>query len=192
MITHPPILRQVALLRGINVGRAKRVAMADLRQLVEDLGYADVRTVLNSGNIVFDSDARAPERAAAAIEEQLVLKLGVGARVFVLCHEMLAAILAENTLLPLASNHARLFVFLLPDATAHAAALSLCERDWGSEAYAVGRHAAYVWCPDGLLDSSAATALGKQLGDNTTSRNWNTMCKLYALCTETPAVPPGA
>jgi uncharacterized protein (DUF1697 family) len=43
----------VALLRGINVGKAKRVAMADLRALLEELGYADVRTLLNSGNVVF-------------------------------------------------------------------------------------------------------------------------------------------
>ena len=182
----------IALIRGINVGRAKRVAMADLRQLVEDLGYEDVRTVLNSGNIVFRAGLIEPGATAAAIEEQLVLKLGVGARVFVLGHEALAAVLAENTLLSQAANHARLFVFLLLDATAHAAALALCERDWGDEAYAVGRHAAYVWCPDGMLDSAAATALGKQLGDNTTSRNWNTMCKLYALCSETGGVPPGA
>jgi len=45
--------RQVALLRGINVGRAKRVAMADLRTLVESLGYREVSTLLNSGNVVF-------------------------------------------------------------------------------------------------------------------------------------------
>lgn len=192
MTSHRRSQRYVALIRGINVGRAKRVAMADLRQLADDLGYGDVRTVLNSGNLVFSANAVHPASAAAAIEEQLVLKLGVGARVFVLEHEMLAAILAENTLLPLADNHARLFVFLLPDAIAHAAALALCERDWGVEGYAVGRHAAYVWCPEGLLDSAAAAALGKQLGDNTTSRNWTTMCKLYALCTEAAAVPPGA
>ena len=45
--------KQVVLIRGINVGRAKRVAMADLRSLVEDLGYKDVRTLLNSGNVIF-------------------------------------------------------------------------------------------------------------------------------------------
>jgi len=184
--------RYIALLRGINVGRAKRVAMADLRTLTDELGFGDVRTVLNSGNLVFSAAATEPGAAAAAIEEQLVLKLGVSARVFVLGREVLAAVLADNTLLPVATNHSRLFVFLLPDADTHAAALSLCERDWGNEAFSVGRHAAYVWCPEGVLDSAAATALGKLLGDNTTSRNWNTLCKLYALCTENAPVPPGA
>jgi uncharacterized protein (DUF1697 family) len=52
--------RYIALIRGINVGRAKRVAMADLRKLVEELGYDDVRSVLNSGNVVFAPMASKP------------------------------------------------------------------------------------------------------------------------------------
>ena len=184
--------RYIALLRGVNVGRAKRVAMADLRKLIEDLGYADVRSVLNSGNIVFSADEIDPGLAAAAIEEGLVLKLGVAARVMVLAGEDLAAVLAENPLLPIASDHARLLVFLLPHAAAREAVAPLCERDWGEGALALGQRAAYVWCPDGVLDSAAAAALGKQLGDATTSRNWNTMCKLYALCSEPAPAPRGA
>ena len=184
--------RYIALLRGVNVGRAKRVAMADLRKLIADLGYTEVRSVLNSGNIVFSADEVDPGAAAAAIEEALVLKLGVAARVTVLAGEDLAAVLAENSLLPVANDHARLLVFLLPDAAAREAVAPLCERDWGEGALALGQRAAYVWCPDGVLDSAAAAALGKQLGDATTSRNWNTLCKLYALCTEPAPAPRGA
>jgi len=58
--------RYVALLRGINVGRAKRIAMADLRTLVESLGYTGVRSLLNSGNVVFDAGSAADGTAAAA------------------------------------------------------------------------------------------------------------------------------
>jgi uncharacterized protein (DUF1697 family) len=181
--------RYIALLRGINVGRAKRVAMADLRTLVADLGHTDVRSLLNSGNIVFGAGDIDPLRAASAIEEAMVLKLGVAARVMVLAGDDLAAVLAENTLLSLSTDHARLLVFLLPDAAAREAILPLCERDWGEGALAVGQRAAYVWCPDGVLDSPAAAALGKQLGDTTTSRNWNTLCKLYALCAEAAPAP---
>jgi len=184
--------RYIALIRGINVGRAKRVAMADLRKLIDGLGYRDVRSVLNSGNIVFAADGVEPGAAAAAIEEQMVLKLGVAARVMVLSREELATVLAENTLLAQASDHARLMVFILGDAAMRAALAPLCERAWGSEALALGKRAAYVWCPEGVLASAAASALGKQLGDNTTSRNWNTLCKLYALCNEPVPVPPGS
>ena len=60
---HVKTVRYVALFRGINVGRAKRVAMADLRTLFEGLGYGDVRTLLNSGNVVFSAPATTrPER----------------------------------------------------------------------------------------------------------------------------------
>ena len=58
--------RYVALFRGINVGKAKRIAMADLRALLEKLGYTDVRTLLNSGNAVFTGRAGAPDTHAAA------------------------------------------------------------------------------------------------------------------------------
>lgn len=184
--------RYIALIRGINVGRAKRVAMADLRKLIEDLGYCDVRSVLNSGNLVFAADGVEPGLAAAAIEEQMVLKLGVAARVMVLSGEELAGVLAENTLLAQATDHARLLVFIFGDAALRTAVAPLGDQAWGSEALAVGQRAAYVWCPEGVLASAAASALGKQLGDNTTSRNWNTLCKLYALCNEPAAVPPGA
>jgi hypothetical protein len=94
--------RYVALVRGINVGRAKRVAMADLRKLVSDLGYEDVRSLLNSGNIVFSAPTLAPGQAAAAIEDALVLKLGVAARVTVLSSSQLSAIVSDNSLLALA------------------------------------------------------------------------------------------
>lgn len=184
--------RYIALIRGINVGRARRVAMADLRKLIEDLGYTDVRSVLNSGNLVFAADGAKPDLAAAAIEEQMVLKLGVAARVMVLSREELATVLAENTVLEQANDHARLLVFILGDTAMRAAVAPLCELTWGSEALALGQRAAYVWCPDGVLASAAASALGKQLGDTTTSRNWNTLCKLYALCNEPAPAPPGA
>jgi uncharacterized protein (DUF1697 family) len=173
--------RYVALVRGINVGRAKRVAMADLRKLVSDLGYADVRSLLNSGNIVFSAARLAPAEAATAIEDALVLKLGVAARVMVLSSTELAAIVSDNSLLALADDHARLMVFVIADASLHEHVAGLCERDEHG-LMALGRHAAYVWCPTGVLDSAHAAAMGKLLGDSTTARNWNTVTKLHQLC----------
>lgn len=175
--------RYIALLRGVNVGRAKRIAMADLRKLVESLGYTGVRSLLNSGNVVFDA-AVTPEQAAAAIDDALVLRLGVAARVFVLDHEAICEIIDDNPLLELADDHARLFAFFLAGEAQHAAVACLCDRDWQPEALALGRRAAYVWCPEGVLDSAAAAALGRQLGDNATSRNWHTMTKLHVLCSD--------
>lgn len=173
--------RYIALLRGVNVGRAKRIAMADLRKLVESLGYTGVRSLLNSGNIIFDADVP-PAEAAETIEEAMVLRLGVAARVFVIARQELADIIDDNPLLHLADDHARLFVFMLAGAAQREVAACLCGQDWHPEAVAIGRHAVYVWCPAGMLDSAAAAALGKQLGDGATSRNWRTITKLHGLC----------
>jgi uncharacterized protein (DUF1697 family) len=178
--------RQIALLRGINVGRAKRVAMADLRKLVADLGYADVRTVLNSGNVVYDCPAAAvdPCEAATRIEEALVLKLGVGARVTVLDAEQLAHVVEDNSLHPLADDPSRLLVAVLNNPADRERLLPLAHQSWEPEAFALGRWAAYLWCADGILASRAAAAMGKVLGDAVTTRNWTTISKLHALACE--------
>ncbi|MFL6675608.1 MAG: DUF1697 domain-containing protein [Massilia sp.] len=176
--------RYIALLRGVNVGRAKRVAMADLRKLIADLGYSDVRSVLNSGNIVFSAARLSPAAAAEAIEEALVLKLGVAARVMVLASDELATIIEQNPLLPSATDHSRLLTFILADPSLGEAVAPLGAHDWTPGALALGERAVYVWCPDGVLDSAAAAAVGKQLGDATTARNWSTLSKLQALCVD--------
>jgi len=176
-----PRSRYIALLRGVNVGRAKRIAMADLRKLVEDLGHTGVRSLLNSGNIVFEAVVP-PVDAAQEIEAAIALHLGVSARVFVFASDKVAEIIDDNPLLHVATDHARLFVFLLAGAPQRALAADMCGQDWAPESMALGRHAVYVWCPQGLLDSAAAAALGKRLGDGATSRNWNTMIKLNGLC----------
>ncbi|MGZ3461259.1 MAG: DUF1697 domain-containing protein, partial [Archangium sp.] len=105
--------RQIALIRGINVGRAKRVAMAELRALVEELGYTDVRTLLNSGNVVFTTPGRTAGNAAARIEAALATGLGVPARVTVLSAGELATVVAENPLLAVATDPSRLLVTVL-------------------------------------------------------------------------------
>lgn len=172
----------IALLRGINVGRAKRIAMADLRKIMADLGYTDVRSVLNSGNVIFSAAPLDPMVAATVIEEALVLKLGVAARVIVLTSDELLTIIEENPLLPVTTDPARLLTFILADPALRAAVEPLCELDWGAGALALGKRAAYVWCPAGVLDSAAAAALNKQLGDAITSRNWITLSKLHLVC----------
>ena len=172
--------RQVALLRGINVGRAKRVAMADLRKLLADLGYGDVRTVLNSGNAVFDAGQVAPGVSATRIEEALVLKLGVAARVTVLSSAQFTELMAQNTLAP-ALDPARLLALVLNNPADALRLAPLLQQPWQPEALAVGTWAAYAWCPDGVLASKVVAALGVLLGDGVTSRNWATMQKLDAL-----------
>lgn len=179
--------RYIVLLRGVNVGRAKRVAMADLRKLIADLGYDHVRSLLNSGNVVFTGPAKPHDTVAAEIEEALVLKLGVAARTVVLGCDELDAIISSNPLLEQATDHSRLLTFILAGPHSRQAIEALCGQDWQPGAMALGERAAYVWCPDGVLDSPAVAAVGKRLGDATTTRNWATLSKLHALCQALPA-----
>ncbi len=184
--------RLVALFRGINVGRAKRISMAELRQLFTSLGYTDVRTLLNSGNVAFTAPDFTPRAAAARIEEALPASLGVSARVTILTDAEVAAAVAGNPLLDVAVNHSRLLV-AVPATPADRKRLEpFGERDWAPEAFALGKRVAYLWCPEGILESPLAAAVARALGDAVTSRNWATLTKLHALAEGTPAPkPPG-
>src|SRR5258706_394637 len=105
---------QIALLRGINVGRGNRIAMADLRALGERLGHRDVRTLLNSGNIVLTAAARStPETTARRLEQAIADELGITLRVTVLDAAELARVVAENPLQAVADNPSRLMVGVL-------------------------------------------------------------------------------
>jgi uncharacterized protein (DUF1697 family) len=171
----------VALLRGINVGKAKRIAMADLRALAESLGHGDVRTLLNSGNMVFTARAGAPARIGRAIEGALTERHGMSARVTVLTAAELARIVEENPLGKIARDPTRLFVAFPVDPADLALLKPLAKRSWKPEALALGSRAAYLWCPQGALESPLTTAVAKILRDGATTRNWATTLKLAAL-----------
>src|SRR5262245_1592877 len=161
---------QIALIRGINVGRAKRIAMADLRKLVEALGFGDVRTLLNSGNIVFTASKAATGNTAARIEKAMTDQLAVSARVTVLTAIELAAAVSGNPLLKVADNPSRLLVAVLNDSKDRSKLEPLLKQDWKTEALALGDRVAYVWCPDGILVSrllesvERASSEGRRVG----------------------------
>ena len=173
--------RKVALIRGINVGRAKRVPMSDLKALIEDLGYTDVRTLLNSGNAVFTAARDAPAEIAARIEKALVLRVGVEARVVVLTAAETATVIAENTLLDVADQPSRLLVAVPMPGADLRNLKPLLARDWGNDAFALGKRAAYLWCADGILDSALMKSVSRALENAVTMRNWATMIKLNEL-----------
>ena len=171
----------VALIRGINVGKAKRVAMADLRALLETLGYGEPRTLLNSGNVVFDAGREAARKAAARIETAMTTKLGVSARVTVLTAADFSTVVEENPLSRVADNPSRLLVAFLSEPKDRVRLQPLVRQDWKPEALGLGSRAAYLWCPAGMIDSRLAEAVGRVLGEATTTRNWGTVTKIQAL-----------
>lgn len=177
-------VRHAALLRGVNLGKAKRVAMSELRALVEGLGYTGVKTLLNSGNVVFTAPKADPD-AAARIEAALKKETGVSSRVLVLTGDELAEIVAANPLGgEAAENPSRLLVNVYIGTPDLAKLEAVAEQDWAPEKLAVGARAAYSWHPDGISAGTLAEAVGKALGGAVTARNWGTMLKLQALTGE--------
>jgi uncharacterized protein (DUF1697 family) len=170
----------VALLRGINVGTAKRVAMEDLRALMGGLGYGDVRTLLNSGNVVFSANGRSGDpsrRIGAEIEK----KLGVKSRVTVLTAAELDVAVRGNSLLKVATHPSRLLVGVLASRDDRARLEPLARQKWRAERLALGERVCYLWCPDGVSKSRVLVEVEKVLGDGITSRNWGTIQKLQGL-----------
>jgi uncharacterized protein (DUF1697 family) len=173
--------RYVALFRGINVGKAKRIAMADLRALLAKLGFSDVQTLLNSGNAVFTGAAGPASTHAARIRAAVRTKLGVDALVVVKSAKEVAAIIAGNELASIATDGSRLLIAVTNNTTALTGLKKLASAQWGDEKVHVGKHAAYLWCADGILASKAAVALLKNLDETGTTRNWSTLNKIHAL-----------
>jgi uncharacterized protein (DUF1697 family) len=168
--------RFVVLLRGINVGKAKRIAMADLRALLGELGYTDVRTVLNSGNAVVSGPDDAPAAQARRIEAAITERTGFDVGTVVLTADELRAVVDGNPFADVADDGSRMMAHVLgepPDpADTHDPVAGDPER-----ARLVGR-VIYQWCPDGLL---AAPTVGWADGRLVTTRNWNTITKLVSL-----------
>ncbi|HQR08848.1 MAG TPA: DUF1697 domain-containing protein [Gemmatales bacterium] len=174
-------VRCVALLRGINVGKAKRVAMADLRALMEKLGYSDVKTLLNSGNVVFTVPGKVTEHIASQIEKSIASRLGVETRVFVVSAYELNQMIQANPLWKVADNPSR-YLLAIVDAPGDMVKLKpLLKEDWGADALAHGKRAAYLWCASGILESKLLSAFSKALKDGMTTRNWATILKLQAM-----------
>ena len=176
--------RHIALLRGINVGKAKRVPMAELRSLMEGLGHANVRTLLNSGNAVFDAPSGTPAALAKKLRAVILDQLGVDCEVIVKTAADLQAAIAEHPLRAHASDDARMLVMFMQESSALDELKALEATDWSPEAFAAGRHAAWLWCAGGIIESKLAKAAGKVLKERGTARNWATVQKLQAMVAE--------
>ena len=171
----------IALLRGINVGKAKHIAMADLRALLEVLGHADVATVLNSGNVAFRSSKKTPAKIATEMPAAIAAQLKIDVPVIVKSAKELATIIDDNALADVATDPARLLVAFVQEANALPALSTIAPHVVPPEQFLLGREAAYLHCARGILESKAGEALVGKAGKAATTRNWATVLKLQAL-----------
>jgi uncharacterized protein (DUF1697 family) len=170
----------IALLRGINVGRAKRIAMAELRSLFLELGHKEVRTLLNSGNVLFKCTRPNTGKLALTIQSAIEDAHGFSTSVTVVTAADLAAIVRDNPLLHVAVDPARHLVAFVAHPRSLVPLRSLMEEPWAPDALAIGPQAAYLWCAAGVLDSKLSQTFARRAGDTVTTRNWATVLKLHA------------
>ncbi|OUE30443.1 hypothetical protein BFL35_09920 [Clavibacter michiganensis] len=173
-------MRSVVLLRGINVGRAKQVPMADLVSALEGLGYRGVRTHLRSGNAVVDHDRPSGIGAAVAIEDAVRQATGVTADVHVVDEGDFRRIAAGMPFGPVADDPSRLLVSfvdrpLVPSPEPPPAA------SIAPDLLAVTRDAVYSWHPDGVSASRVPPAFWRGLGVSVTARNARSVDAIVAL-----------
>jgi len=175
----------IVLLRGVNVGKAKRVPMADFRRLLQKLGYTDVVTLLNSGNAVFRAARGAPGKLAADIGAAILHTLKIEVPVIVKSARELRAIVDACPIDAPAADHSKFLVAFVQQPGVLASLQGIASLAQPPERFHVGDQAAYLHCANGILQSQAGAALLSQAGRSATTRNWATVLKLKnAACSD--------
>jgi uncharacterized protein (DUF1697 family) len=172
----------VALLRGINVGAHRRIAMADLRAVLTAAGYEDVRTFLQSGNALLGSDAT-PTSVARDVEQRIAASFNMDVAVIVRSRAELADVIARDPIARAADDPKRYQVSFLSAQVDPAVAESLRTVDVSPEQFVISGREIFSSHPEGIQHSVLTKLLNeRRLGVTLTARNWNTVTKLLELC----------
>lgn len=170
----------VVLLRGINLAAKRRVAMADLRAWLTELGYADVRTLLQSGNVVLRADKR-PDKVRKEVETALAKGAGFTVDCVLRTAPELRAIVDANPFGDVVTDPSRYVVSFL-DVPGKWPEIDPAEYE--PERVHLAEREAYFWLPNGQQKSPILAAFPARKGEVATVRNWNTVTKLLAMAEE--------
>jgi len=173
--------RHIVLLRGINLGSRNRVSMPQLRKVLTEAGFEDVRTYLQSGNVVLTSKA-SPARVARTCEQHIADAVGLDVDVVVRTRDELAKVVRRDPLGKVATDPKRYQVSFLSEKLEPAVVRKLREAAVEPEQLVVSGREVYAWHPGGVARSKLWTQLaGRGLGVTATSRNWTTVTSLLEL-----------
>jgi uncharacterized protein (DUF1697 family) len=176
----------IALLRGINVGGNKKVPMAQLRRLVEGLGYERVRTYVQSGNVVFsDGEGETASAVARRLAHAIRDEFGFDVAVVVRSRDELAAVVEANPYPQADEAPTTLHVIFLDAAIDPAGLADVDQAAFAPDEFVVRGRDVYVLTPGGIGRSKLAAKLtDKRLGGTATARNWRTVGRLLAMADE--------
>jgi uncharacterized protein (DUF1697 family) len=176
--------RYVVFLRGINLGSKRRVGMKELRAVLQEAGYEDVRTLLQSGNVVLTS-AVDPEQLERDLAGTLGDAFGFEIPVLVRTRDELAGVIASDPFAGETDDPARYQVSFLSTGLRRDRAEQLEKAAAPPERVAVRGREIYAWHPDGVGRSDLAKLISERhLGAGVTARNWRTVTKLLELADE--------
>jgi uncharacterized protein (DUF1697 family) len=182
--TRHPVTTQIVLLRGINIGSRNRVPMAKLRQVLEEAGFEDVRTHLQSGNVVLSSKTK-PEQTARECERLIQAEFGLAIDVVVRTPADLASVVKRDPLGKVAKDPKRYQVSFLNGALPAATKRKLEEAVEEPEQLVFSGREIYAWHPEGVARSKLwAMLAGRGLGVTATARNWTTVTKLLEVAAD--------
>ena len=176
--------RHIVLLRGINLPRHKRISMPELRGALEDAGFGDVKTYVQSGNVVLSGRASS-NGVARKVETVIGDRFGLEVDVIVRTRDELADVVARDPFGEVASEPKRYQVTFLAAKPDREAVAKLEAAAAGGEQLVANGRELYSWHPDGIGRSKLAALLaGNGSGVTATARNWTTVTTLLALADE--------
>jgi uncharacterized protein (DUF1697 family) len=175
----------IALLRGINVGGHARVKMDALRQLFEALGFESVKTYVQSGNVIFRAGTSS-SALARKIEDKILSDLGLAASAIVRTPEEMGTTIRKNPFLKEKGvDLSKLHVTFLSEAPAKPAWKRLDGLSNGRDQFRCSGKEIYLHCPDGYgVSKLSNNAFEKLLSVRATTRNWNSVNKIYEMALE--------
>jgi uncharacterized protein (DUF1697 family) len=172
----------VALLRSVNVAGHGRLAMADLKEAFVALGYADVATYIQTGNVLFTTSSRSAAKLEGDIERQLERTFGSTPTVILRTVPELAHTVATSPYPARGADPSRHHVTFLAAAPSKERLAAFRPPPSGRDELTIVGREVYVHTPDGYATTKlTGTYLERQLGVSSTTRNWNTVTKLTAL-----------
>lgn len=171
---------RIALLRAVNVGGTGRLAMADLRHFFAEIGYRDARTLIQTGNVVFEADARSGPELEAFLEGEAKKRLGLETAFLIRTPEEWSELVSGNPFPDKAKDDPRkLYLTALKEAPTAPAFAALKDAITGPERiHASGRNL-YIDYPTGMGNSKLTNVvIERKLKTLGTARNWNTVLRI--------------
>lgn len=174
--------RFISLLRGINVSGQKKIKMADLKKLYEELGFHNVQTYIQSGNVIFNHSQKDISQHIAAIENGIKDHYGFDVKIIIRTPHDFHDIIKNEPFGLDTDQLKRLYITFLAETGDPGKLIELEKYKTAGDRYHLKGNHLYFYCPGGYGNTKLSNnTIERVLGISASTRNWNSVCKLYEL-----------